>query len=234
MVSQSNHPIRWNIFARELENILHAHDLRLGQLDDRGIVLHPQKVWRLQQSLLSPTHFPTLNPEELDRLVTYLDLSQAEQNRLHAAIVATGVERTLIDRIHPDVALMAANDVFELCLATMRAQPDLALTAGVKGGTTIYGPDAPQERELAELLDAIDEATSYRLAANSATLLKARLHATRQAQLAYTRARLLLGQIAAVSPDYTSTELWQWCSSEADYGYRITTTLLQTHEGGEA
>src|SRR5215472_5210669 len=101
MVEQSIYPVRWNIFARELENILRSHDLRLGQLDDRGIVLHPQKVWRLQQSLLSPTHFPILNPEELERLVAYLNLSKAEQDRLHAAIVATGVERTLMDRIQP-------------------------------------------------------------------------------------------------------------------------------------
>ena len=233
MLSQSNHPIRWNIFARELEHIMHAHDLRLGQLDDRGIVLHPQKVWRLQQSLLSPTHFPTLTPEELDRLITYLDLSEAEQNRLHAAIVATGVERTLMDRIHPEVALMAANDVFELCLATMRTQPDLALTAGVKGHTAINGPHTPLERELTDVLAAIDEGTLCWLAANSATPFEAQLHPARQAQLAYTRARFLLEQLAASSPEYTANEVWQFCWSEADHGYRVTTSLLQTHEKGE-
>jgi hypothetical protein len=37
---------RWNLFARELEDILEEHGLRLGHLNDRA-GLHPQKVSRL-------------------------------------------------------------------------------------------------------------------------------------------------------------------------------------------
>src|SRR5271165_4605204 len=100
-------PPRWNIFARELENVLRMRDLRLGHLDDRGIVLQREKVRRLQRSLLTPSHFPILSPEELDRLISYLELTRLEQHRLHAAIVATAVERTLMDRVPPEVALLA-------------------------------------------------------------------------------------------------------------------------------
>ena len=221
-------PIGWNIFARELENILQVHKLRLGQLDDRGIVLHREKVRRLQQSLLSPSHFPTLNPEELDRLVRYLDLPEGEQNRLRAAIVATAVERTLMDRISPDVALMAANDVFELCLATMRNQPDLALAIGVKGSTTIYDGNSSGDGRLDEALTCIDEGTLYLFAARSATLSRTVDYNARKAQTAFADALALLDQIGTPPVGQSAYEIWHSAYSEAEYGYRMAAAMLKS------
>jgi site-specific recombinase XerD len=103
---------RWNIFARELEGILAARGLRLGHLNDRGVVLHPEKVRRLQRSLTSANHLTTLNPEELDRLIALMHLSADEQKRLHAALLATAVEMVLLDRMAQPQALSLANEVF--------------------------------------------------------------------------------------------------------------------------
>lgn len=234
MTSDASYPIRWNIFARELENILRAHNMRLGQLDDPGIGLHPEKVRRLQKSLLSPAHFPTLNPEELDQVASYLKFTETEMIRLRAAIIATGVERTLMDRITPDVALMAANDVFEICLTTMRTRPELALAVGVKGDSMATPGTSPEDHALDEALDTIDEATLFWLAAKNDTLVEARLHNAKRAQSAYAHAKTLLDQLSGASPRYLSNDQWKFWYSEAEHGYQLTSTLLQSHEGGPA
>src|SRR5581483_9507556 len=108
---------RWNIFARELESILAARGLRLSHLDDRGVVFHREKVRRLQHSLKSPGHLTTLNPEEMTRLIATFGLSDLEQQRLRASLLATAVEMTLLDRIDARLALMASEDVFNILLA---------------------------------------------------------------------------------------------------------------------
>src|SRR5262249_29247054 len=97
-------PIRWNLFARELEDILAARGLRLGHLDDLkdawgGPLLHRGKVHRLQQSLKRPKWFSVLNPGELERVIQALQLTTEEQVRLQAAMLATAVEVLLVDRL---------------------------------------------------------------------------------------------------------------------------------------
>src|SRR5262249_9882432 len=92
-------PLRWNIFARELESVLAAHGWELGHLDDRGVVYNREKVRRLRKSLTSPGHLATLNPEEMERLMALVPLTKLEQKRLRASLLATAVERTLLDRI---------------------------------------------------------------------------------------------------------------------------------------
>ncbi len=140
MASMWSESIQWNIFARELEAVLKARKLGLGHLDDRAVVLHPEKVRRLQHSLKTPAHFPVLNPDELDRLNAIMTLSDDERSRLRAALIATAAERALMDRLEPQTALMASNDVFEICLAAMHDQPALAL-AGVRAGNVSPAPD---------------------------------------------------------------------------------------------
>ena len=41
---------RWNLFARELEDILTTHNLSMGQLDDQ-VGIHREKVRRTQTIL---------------------------------------------------------------------------------------------------------------------------------------------------------------------------------------
>jgi len=127
-------PLRWNIFARELESILADHGWTLGKLDDHGIVYNREKVRRLQKSLNSPGHLATLNPDEMQRLIDFLHLDDLEQKRLQASLLATAVERTLLDRVDQDVAFNASQDVFTILLEAMAADP--TTISGVKGGST--------------------------------------------------------------------------------------------------
>jgi hypothetical protein len=221
-------PTRWNIFARELENVLQSRNLRLGQLDNRILFLHPEKVRRLQQSLLSPAHFPTLNPDELDRLEKLLDLTPTETNRLHAAVIATAVERTLMDRIAPDTALMAANDVFELCLATMRTQPDLPLATVVKGGAVASEGDSPSADRFDEVLQYIENGTLALHAARSHTPAGTNPHSAWEAQAAFAEAKSLLNRIGPPKPEQEARATWEFWYTEADSGYTMATAMLQS------
>ncbi|HEY0753015.1 MAG TPA: hypothetical protein VGD98_03485 [Ktedonobacteraceae bacterium] len=132
MPDSSALPLRWNIFARELESILADHGWELGYLDDRKVVYNREKVRRLQKSLRSPGHLATLNPEEMQRLIAILDLDEQEQKRLQASLLATAVERTLLDRVDKETAFTASQDVFKILLAAMEADP--RALPGIKGG----------------------------------------------------------------------------------------------------
>src|SRR5947209_15318140 len=114
---------RWNLFARELEDILINHGLRLSQLDDR-VSIHREKVRRLQRSLRVPKSFPTLNPDEMDMLVETCLLTEDEVLRLRAAIIAASIEALLMDRINQDDALKAAEQILPVIEAALREYAD--------------------------------------------------------------------------------------------------------------
>jgi DNA-binding Xre family transcriptional regulator len=105
-------PKRGNIFVRELEEILARRNLRLGHLDDR-IGIHPEKVRRLQQSLLKTGTFPTLTPEELEDVITMFNIGEREKYRLYAAVIAANVSPLILKRIDdPENAFLAIEQIF--------------------------------------------------------------------------------------------------------------------------
>lgn len=89
---------RWNIFARELADILARRGLRLGHLDDRAGI-HREKVCRLRQSLAGPRSFPVLNPDEMDAVAATLHLATYKILHLRAAVLAAAIEEQLMERI---------------------------------------------------------------------------------------------------------------------------------------
>jgi site-specific recombinase XerD len=112
MLKMTTSPVnRWNIFARELEDILALRGLRLTHLDDRAFI-HREKVRRLRQSLLRPRSFPVLNPTEMDNVIVTFQLNDNEVLRLHAALLATAIEEMLMDRISSEDALFLAEHLF--------------------------------------------------------------------------------------------------------------------------
>jgi hypothetical protein len=117
MVQQNR---RWNLFARELEDILKDRNLRLGHLDDRAGI-NREKVRRLQQSLLTPKSFPVLNPDEIDLIAEEFALSDEERVRLRAAVLATAIERMLMNRIDQDNALLASEQTLTILRASLLA-----------------------------------------------------------------------------------------------------------------
>ena len=212
---------RWNIFARELEQVLAARGSQLGKLDDSGVVEHPEKVRRLQHSLTTPKHFPVLNPEEIARLVTTMNLTDDEQNRLRAALLATAVERVLMDRLMPDVALMAANDVYEICLAVMRDDPERLLTS-VRDGR-LRGNITKEDELLGEALDLIDNATLALHGAHIAVNEQTKMDYAVTAAETFARAMTTLRAVG-IPPEFK--QAWQAYMDEASEGETFAQSLL--------
>lgn len=228
MVPTWSESVPWNIFARELVGVLQVRGLRLGQLDDRAVVFHPEKVRRLQQSLKTPAHLPVLNPDELDRLNTIIELSEEERLRLRAALIATAAERALMDRLDPPTALMAANDVFEICLAAMREQPARILATGVKAGFSEAVLDK-EDADSSEAVELIEGASLALDGAQNASSHRARQANARAAQLLFAQAAALL---VAESVESGSDEMRRSRIGEAQEGQAMAEALLQQDEAG--
>lgn len=221
------HPFRssnhWNIFVRELEAILLKRGLRISHLDDRGIVLHREKVRRLQQSLKSPRHLTTLNPDEIERLTREMRLTELEQKQLRAALLATAVEMILMDRIDPQTAFMASDDVFHILFAAMKAQPDMVMTTGVKAGAMSDDLDAHGDELFIQALDLVDRAILAIHVSQHAASLQARVVHAREAFDAFTQSLTLLQQCQ--SPPAESED-WRYWYNEAISGKKMAEALM--------
>ncbi len=110
---------RWNIFARELEDILGSRNLRLGHLDDRAGI-HREKVRRLRQSLSRPRSFPVLNPDEMDSIEETFQLKTYEVLHLRAAVLAAAIEEQLMERIDAESALLVAEQILPMLSKALR------------------------------------------------------------------------------------------------------------------
>src|SRR5262249_3663984 len=118
--------IRWNLFARELEDILATRGLRLGHLDNRKDemgepLVHREKVRRLQRSLRTPKAFTVLSPYDLERIIRVLQITPQERLRIHAAMLATAVEVMLMDRINLEDAYAAAEQILPVLYQALQA-----------------------------------------------------------------------------------------------------------------
>ena len=220
--------IRWNIFARELEDILAARGLKLGHLDDRGVVLHREKVRRLQQSLKSPHHLTTLNPDEMERLTALLQLTELEQKQLRAALLATAVEMTLLDRVDPQTALMASNDVFAILFAAMRAEPDMVMTTSIKVGAITSEDETDGDTSFLQALELIDRATLLWHMSWNATTRQAQIARAGEAFNAFSRSLELLHQSQSPS---AQSENWLCWYEEAMNGQQKAASIMSYDTG---
>jgi len=78
------------------------------------------EVRRLQRSLTSHKHLTPLHPDAMDRVTAFMGLSDDEQRRLQSALLATGVEQVLMDRMAPPQTWRLANDLIPFLLGVLR------------------------------------------------------------------------------------------------------------------
>lgn len=122
---------RWNLFARELEKVLAAHGQSLNQLEPQ-LGISEEKARRLQQSLFTPKSLPVLSPDELESLEQELFLSNEEWTRLRAALLATSIERLLMERIGEDKAWQVADLTLLLVDEALQEQLQQNRASGTK------------------------------------------------------------------------------------------------------
>ena len=212
-----------NIFAYELQNVLRSYNLELSLLDDH-VGIHPEKVRRLIQSLHSPRSFPVLNPTEMDLLIATLNLAQADITRLHAAILTTSIERTLVDRINQDAALLATNQIFPILLHALEDESES--NQGL--GNTRGGPDTNAEDD-----SSLDEIFGQALAAidagEQALSLSSRMSLAKrssQLRLAITSFTEALQSLDRLPGDMRKRSQWRQWQQDAQRGLSSAQVLL--------
>lgn len=137
---------RWNLFARELEDLLRAHGHRLGHISTRTNI-NPTKVLRLRESLSqrNPKCFPLLPQDEIDEIVAAFELTPIEHRRLQASVLVTAMERVLVNRLDPDNALLAAEQLFPAIMAALRQHGCETQGLGLFVGEPCQRPPASSE-----------------------------------------------------------------------------------------
>jgi hypothetical protein len=212
MKPHSGESKRWNLFARELEDLLHRHKCDLNDLvSEAG--LHPEKVRRLKQSLTQPK-FHILNPEELEQVSLSFAFSGEEQLRLRAAILATAVEETLMNRIDPENALRAAEEIFPLLVEALQQRygrlSGLAATRRIETDESM-----PTNETLDPILERFDQAM---LALHLSRQSQTDHERLAQAMLAHDRFTIVLADLDALSKADSATmqnTIWQMWYQEA-------------------
>ena len=208
-------PGGWNLFASVLQEILAAHGLGLGHLDDRANV-HREKVRRLQRSLKVPKSFPVLNIDEMEQVITTFGLNRKEKIRLRAAVLATSIEETLMDRISPDDALKAAEQILGIIEQALQEHAhDLAGIGAVKGGNIMMSEESEIDRKLGNALTAIDHATIALHLSRNADSQVERVECAQQARASFIAA---LAELDKAAPILKANDAWRVWHDEAQNG----------------
>ena len=208
-------PGGWNLFASVLQEILAAHGLGLGHLDDRANI-HREKVRRLQRSLKVPKSFPVLNIDEMEQVITTFGLNRKEKIRLRAAVLATSIEETLMDRISPDDALKAAEQILGIIEQALQEHThDLAGIGAVKGGSIMMSEESEIDRKLGNALTAIDHATIALHLSRNADSQVERVECAQQARVSFMAA---LAELDKAAPILKANDAWFVWHDEAQNG----------------
>ncbi len=214
-----SHSTGWNLFARELQTILQEHGADLGKLDNRAAI-HPEKVRRLQHSLSIPKRFPTLSPADLDDVIQAFQLSRDDTLRLRAAVLATAVQRILMDRVVADEATRAAEYIYGVVLSSLRSEAESL--SGVRGSASkeyLMSDDNTENAELdaalEALLDAIDRGTLALHLSHDAASQDERIERLREAVAAF---ELAVETLSNLDREIQLSPSWRHWRAEAERG----------------
>jgi hypothetical protein len=225
MKQQSREIKRWNLFARELEDLLNKHDHDLNDLvSEAG--LHPEKVRRLKQSLVLP-RFHTLNPEELEQVSESFAFTGEDQLRLRAAILATAVEETLMNRIDPENALHAAEEIFPLLIEALQQRYGRLSGLAATRRNCITDDSTPTNEVLDPILERFDQAM---LALHLSRQSQTDHERLEQATLAHSRFISVLADLNALNvadPAMTQDDVWHLWHQETQKNLAAVLEIIQ-------
>ncbi|GAC1510758.1 MAG: hypothetical protein NVS2B12_27270 [Ktedonobacteraceae bacterium] len=213
----------WNIFARELQNVLRKYNLSLEQLESR-VGIDPEKVRRLSQSSHSSKSLPILSPDEMDRLTRALNLSEDDITRLDAAILASTIQQTLAERISKNDTQHAINQLFPLILRAFNEEAESTLDFGnTRGGPDpILDDDSELDNIFVSTLTAIDNANRILLLSTNMSSVKRKA----QLQLAITFFTEALKELDKMPSNHRKTTRWQYWRQDAQQGLVSAQELL--------
>ena len=224
MASQARPVRRWNLFARELEDILVTHSMELDHLVEYASVSR-EAVRRLSQSLRTPGSFPILDADELESVVQSLTLSDEEVFRLRAAVLSTYIEKVLMERIDQSSALLIAEQTYPDILEA------LGKRFGDSGGTDVFrvGDSDPAEDDeldiiLESALKSIDSANMDLQLSRNVSSYRERFEKVQQARTSFEEA---LAELDQVDKDMQTLQVWQYWYDKAHKGIAAVMERLE-------
>ncbi len=223
MMQQARVKKRWNLFARELEDLLQKRERDLNDLISEG-GLHPEKVYRLKRSLATPK-FHLLSPEDLEQVIATFQFTNEEQLRLGAAILATAIEETLMNRVDPDNALRAAEEIFPILVKALRQRfgqrRGLAATR-----REIMTEEITTNDVLEPALECFDQAMLALHLGQQGNSPVERMEQTQRACDGFAAVLTDLEALRATDPAIATTDAWKmWCQ-EAQKGLTVALERL--------
>ncbi len=224
MTDQNPSERRWNLFARELENILVAHKLSMSQLES-DIGIPREKVRRIAQSLHMPKSLPVLDHEEMKLVEQKLQLSQEEVRRLRASLLAISIQKTLAYRMSRDSALLVAEQAFPVILQALGEQAQGLVTydgtrIGAGGPLADDGSDAFFDSAWQNIDDAdLALQLSYGVDAHAERVGRARS--------AYTSFEQASADLEDADDDVRTLQLWQDSYNTTQRGLNAASKRLE-------
>jgi hypothetical protein len=215
MTRQKSQNKYWNLFAHELEVILQAHGLSFSSLTS-GAQIHSEKVRRLKLSLEVPK-FHLLSPEELDHVTYTFKFTGEEQLRLRAAILATAIEETLMNRIDADNALRAAEEIFPIIVKALRER------VGQQHGMAVTRRDFLMDQtSIDEILEsALEQFDQAMIALHLGYHVDApaeRVEQTCRARDGFAAALVTLEELRRKHDSLTTSTIWEMWYTEVQSG----------------
>jgi hypothetical protein len=205
----------WNIFARELEEVLAARQQSLREIGPQP-GLTAGKARRLWQSLQTPGRLPVLTPEDLEDLELELSLRPQEWTRLQAALLATAIERLLIYRIGPQPALQAAEQLMPLLDAVLQERWEQEERLGARRSPDWEAIEGTEEDLTWEVIwGRLDAATLALQLGCSVSSYRERVRALKEAREVFLEALGLLDDLGA---SIKALPIWEEAYQEARRG----------------
>lgn len=208
----------WNIFARELEKALRAHNKTIHDLTSLAAI-HPQKVKRLLQSLVSCTHMSVLSPDDLESVYWTASFTDLEKQQIQAAIIVTAIEEKLMNRIDPYNAWLAADQIYPIIFNAVQ-QYAMQATGGI---TEVRHTTEEGLQMLETAITYIDRAT---IALHMSRGVQSAMERSEQARLARSYFDDALQELADFPAAIRATEDWQMWQAEAQRGMTAATKIL--------
>ncbi len=225
-----------SLFIRELEDILHVHGSKIGYDLISKVGMHPEKVNRLKSLLEGKKGFHLLNPEELEEVFFTFEFTSEEQLRLRAAILATSITQTLMNRIDEQNALLAGEEVFPILLVALRERFRRKTGLGATRKRPSIGmSDNEKERDgltdvLTPILAELDLAMLALYLGQFAFAPNERVRQARQARDRFAAVIEALDKLEQEERERIGRAVWQMWREEASVYLMIVLDMLSDRE----
>ena len=159
----------------------------------------------------------------MERVITVFQFKRHEKTRLRAALLATSIEETLMDRINAEDALRAAEQILVIIEQALEAHVhDLVGIGAIKGGTMLSG-ESEIDRKLGSALAAIDHATLALHLSRNADAQVERVERAYQARDGFTQA---IAELEKAAPALKAIDAWHVWYDEAHNGLTAAQSRL--------